>query len=352
MKYIILISMFIIGISCSTHHKKSIDLPSAIEPRFTEYPIDCSIRALEVIDQNSVWFAGNKGMFGYTNNGGDSWIIDSISIEGLQLEFRALAITSEAVFLLNVGSPAYLLKSGDHGKNWNIVYQENHPDVFYDCMRFWDDENGIAMGDPIEGCLSILLTKDGGDSWHKLNCTELPVAIEGEAAFAASNTNISLAGHQAWIATGGAKARVFHSPDKGNSWDVAETPIQQGGKMTGIFSIDFYDKNTGMIFGGNWENQDDNTRNKAVTSDGGKTWELLTDGSGPGYRSCIQYIPNSGGKGIIAVGIPGISYTNNSGQSWQEIDKTYFYTIRIAPSGNVAWLAGKNKMAKMEFEIK
>ena len=146
------------------------------------------------------------------------------------------------------------------------------------------------------------------------------------------------------------KARVFHSPDKGKSWEVFNTPLNQGGKMTGIFSIEFRDENRGIIFGGDWEEQESNSKNKALTSDGGLTWNLLTDGQGPGYRSCVQYIPNTIGKGIIAVGIPGISVSKNGGQSWEEINQTYFYTIQFAPTGNVAWLAGKNKISKkMQF---
>jgi len=348
MKYFFTIVLLLNLISCSSK-KDKVESPSMINPQFTEFPMDCSIRALEVMSENVVWFAGNKGMFGYTTDGGANWETDSISMEGKLLEFRAIAITSSAIFLLNVASPAYLLKSIDEGKNWEIVYREDHPDIFYDCMKFWDDEKGMAMGDPVDGCLSVLITRDGGNSWRKLDCSELPETAEGEAAFAASNTNISLVGNHAWIATGGAKARIFHSPDRGQSWEVFDTPIQQGGKMTGIFTMDFYNEKNGIIFGGDWEDQSSNKGNKAITSDAGKTWELLTDGSGPGYRSCIQYLPESKGKGIIAVGIPGISYSANGGQAWQEIDHTYFYTTRFAPSGKVAWLAGKNKIARMEF---
>jgi photosystem II stability/assembly factor-like uncharacterized protein len=353
MKHIYIFILSIVLISylflCSKSNKKSIQLPTSINPQFTEYPVNCSIRALEVIDKNTAWFAGDKGMFGYTNNGGSSWELDSIFIDGKALEFRSIAVTSKAVFLLNVGSPAYLLKSTDNGETWHPVYRENHPAVFYDCMKFWDDQHGIAMGDPVDGCLSILLTVDGGSTWRKLDCSELPPTIEGEAAFAASNSNISVVGDHAWIATGGAKARIFHTADQGISWDVVETPMQQGGKMTGIFTVDFYDKSKGIIFGGDWEDQANNYSNKATTRDGGETWELLTDGSGPGYRSCVRYIPGSQGNGIIAVGIPGISYSGNGGKSWQEIDQKNFYTIRIAPSGNIAWLAGKNKIARMEI---
>jgi len=335
-------------LSCS-RNKNDAGLISSSNLQFTEFPMPCSIRALEVIGDDELWFAGSNGKVGYTQDGGASWRIDSISMDGNPLEFRSIAITGEAVFLFSIGSPAYLLKSMDEGKTWLTVYEENHPDAFYDCMKFWDDAHGIAMGDPTDGCLSIILTEDGGNTWHKLDCFNLPSSPEGEAAFAASNTNISLVGDHAWIASGGKRARVFHSPDRGKSWEVKDTPIQQGGKMTGIFSMDFYDERQGIIVGGNWENQEDNTGNKAITIDGGKTWQLLTDGQGPGYRSCVQYIPNTQGKGIIAVGIPGISISKDGGQSWEDIEQTYFYTIRFTSSGKVAWLAGKNKIARMEF---
>jgi photosystem II stability/assembly factor-like uncharacterized protein len=335
--------------SCALKRENTTPLPEIIYPILTEYPVSCSIRALEVVDENTIWFGGNKGMYGYTTDGGAQWHIDSIAINGKLLEFRAIAITSKSIFLLNVGSPAYLLKSDDKGASWNTVYQENHPDIFYDCMQFWDDDNGIAVGDPTDGCLSVIITEDGGNHWNKIDCGMLPATVEGEAAFAASNTNISVLGNHAWIASGGKKARIFHSPDRGKSWQVHNTPVQQGGTMTGIFSMDFYDESTGIIFGGDWENQGDNTGNKAITHDGGTSWNLLTEGTGPGYRSCVQFIHGSEGKGIFAVGIPGISYSGNGGQTWQEIDKPDFYTIRFTPSGKAAWLAGKNKLAKMMF---
>ncbi|MFV8375772.1 hypothetical protein [Flavobacterium sp. LB1P62] len=44
---------------------------------------------------------------------------------------------------------------------------------------------------------------------------KLPKIIDGEAAFVACNTNIVIKGNKTWIVTGGKKARVFYSSDKG-----------------------------------------------------------------------------------------------------------------------------------------
>lgn len=336
-------------LSCIQKNDISSKLSEAFNPTFTRYPVKSSIRAIEVLNENTVWFAGSGGIYGYTKNAGKTWEIDSIQLDENVMAFRSIAITTEAVFLLNVASPAYLLKSVDQGQNWDIVYKEDHPNCFYNSMKFWDNHHGIAVGDPIDGCLSVLITTDGGNEWRKLNCSDLPATFEGEAGFAASNTNIAVQGNHAWLATGGEMARIFHSPDRGESWEVLETPIREGGKMTGIFSLDFYNENQGIIFGGDWENQSENTKNKAATHDGGKTWHLISDGKDPGYRSCVQFIPNSNGMGLIAVGIPGISISTDGGNNWQEVNKESHYTIRFAKSGNTAWLAGKNKITHMKW---
>jgi len=82
-------------------------------------------------------------------------------------------------------------------------------------MQFWNDMEGIAVGDPIDACLSIIITRDGGETWNKLPCEKLPKVVDGEAAFAASNTNIITKGTATWIVSGGKKSRVFTRQIKG-----------------------------------------------------------------------------------------------------------------------------------------
>ena len=85
------------------------------------------------------------------------------------------------------------------------------------------------------------------------------------------------------------------------------------------------DEATGMGWGGNWEAMDDNAANKIDTTDGGETWELLTPGAGPGYRSCVQYVPHSNCQSIWAVGIPGISRSIDGGgrKGWTKLIPSY-----------------------------
>ncbi len=40
----------------------------------------------------------------------------------------------------------------------------------------------------------------------------------------------------------------------------------QGGKMTGIFTVDFYDDKNGIIMGGDWEDKKNGKASKAMTN--------------------------------------------------------------------------------------
>jgi photosystem II stability/assembly factor-like uncharacterized protein len=251
-----------------------------------------------------------------------------------------------------VANPAVLYKIGFDGEsatNIEEVYKETGEKVFYDAMAFWNDSEGIAIGDPTEDCFSIIITRDGGNTWIKLRCSDLPKVDTGEAAFAASNSNIALYGNHVWIVSGGKRARVFHSPDKGITWEVFDTPIIQGKAMTGIYSVDFFDEKKGVIFGGNWDEKDFNEGNKAITTNGGETWTLVSNGSGPGYRSSVRFVPGTKGEGIVAVGSPGISYSPDGGESWTELSSAGYYAIEFV-NDTLAFASGRNRIVKLIFK--
>jgi photosystem II stability/assembly factor-like uncharacterized protein len=57
----------------------------------------------------------------------------------------------------------------------------------------------------------LIKTTDGGNSWKKISCANLPKIIEGEAAFATSNTNLIVKEKSIFMVSGGKKSRVFVS---------------------------------------------------------------------------------------------------------------------------------------------
>jgi photosystem II stability/assembly factor-like uncharacterized protein len=307
-----------------------------------------SIRSL-VVDGTKIWYVADKNRYGYfdlvTNKKTESRVLK----DTLQLEFRSNAQTIDYVYVLSVSNPALLYQISKKDLSSKLVYQENHEKVFFDSMQFWNNKKGIAMGDPVSTGLNVIVTRDGGASWGKVPDALMPKTSLGEAAFAASNTNIVVKGSSTWIVSGGVKSRVFYSPNKGKSWTVYETPIVQGKSMTGIFTADFYDEKIGFISGGDYENRDQNHSNKAITVDGGKTWKLVAENVAFGYASCVQYVPNSKGKGIVTVGYSGIFYSGDGGISWKQLaTDSKLNTIRFI-NATTAVAAGQNKMIRLRF---
>ena len=305
-----------------------------------------SIRAIHAVSKSELYYAGSNGVIGHTTDGGKHWNETTIIYrDSIIPHFRSIASNGKNLFILGIGTPALLYKLNDDNTP-ELVYTENDEKAFYDSMQFFDDKHGIAMGDPTANCISIITTKDGGSTWNKVPCDNLQPFIEEEAAFAASNTNIAIHNNTVWIATGGLSARVFKSENFGETWTIYNTPIIQGESTTGIYSIDFYDDNKGIIIGGDYTKPELNKGNKAVTADGGKTWNLISEGESPNYKSCVQYVPDTNGKEIVAVGKTGVSFSNDAGITWVDISSEGYYAIKFVDK-HTAWLSGHNKIGKM-----
>ena len=119
--------------------------------------------------------------------------------------------------------------------------------------------------------------------------------------------------------------------------------------MPGIYTVAFWDARNGIIFGGDWNEKTSNRQNKAITSNGGKSWQLVSDGTGPGYRSSVKYFPQGNGKSVLVAGIPGISISYDSGINWKEVSAESWYAADFAPGENACWLAGNGKIGRVNW---
>jgi photosystem II stability/assembly factor-like uncharacterized protein len=307
-----------------------------------------NIRTLN-IDANKIWFAADKNRYGYYDLAKKESHIKTID-HSKTLEFRSSAITPNHFLVLSTVSPALMYQIDKDNGATKLVFQNHHEKAFYDSLQFWNEKEGIAVGDPIDNNFSIVITKDGGATWTEVPKDSFPKSKEGEGAFAASNTTIVIQGKHTWIVSGGKNARIFYSSNKGKSWRAYETPMIQGQSMTGIFSAAFYNSKIGCIAGGNYEIPNQNFGNKATTTTAGKTWQLMAEKEGPGYISCVQYMPKSLGKKLLTVGATGIHFSKNGGESWQQISKDpTLFTLRFLNT-NTAIAAGKNKIIRILFE--
>ena len=354
MRLSIILSIFTIlhFYSCTTPNKSKPDTDIQISD--FNFP-DVTIRALAVLNDSTVWFAGSKGVWGYTNNNGLNWHIDTIKIENAIPELRSIKITPNGnVFLINISNPAAVFRSIDQGENWKMVYSDTIKNAFFDAVNFWDDANGILLGDAIDGCFHFAETHDNGKTWARISCDSLPTAQLNENPFAASNSNIAMEGSSVWIPMGGkSPSQVYYSNNYGKKWKSSSTPIIWGETMTGIFSVDFLNDSVGVVAGGNWEEVELKCANLALTKDGGKSWSILNNSGNAGYISCIQWLPETNGNRLITMtgrGRPSkstIGIYDFSTNKWTVFNNPKSYLAIKCASKNVAWVSGKHWIGKL-----
>ena len=303
-----------------------------------------SIRALEVVNDSTVWFGANRGVFGFTQNGGKTWKIDSVKVDSVYPQFRSIAVLNDStVLLLGIASPAYLLKTTNKGKTWRVVYSNTHPKAFFDSMIFTKNNNGFAIGDPINGKITLIKTNNAGETWQSVDSDKIPAMMEGEACFATSNSNLDAHKNMLWFVSGGKRSRLFYSTNGGKSFLSNDTPLPQGETMTGIFSFDFFNERLGCVTGGNYDKTDSSIISLALTNNGGKSWTGIK-GSKPFFGSCVRF---KNANQIFITGHDGTFSYNIKTKTFSEIksesaEVLKFYTLRFSPTGKTMWMAGSD----------
>lgn len=295
-----------------------------------------SLRGVSIVNRNEIWASGTHGTYLVTKNGGNTWTVNHVA-DAEDLDFRGVKAFRNEAFLLAAG-PGDKSRIYHQRKRhaWELQFTNHEAKGFFDCMDFSDAKHGLVIGDPVNGKFQILRTRDGGQTWQYVDPQKLPPALDGEGAFAASNSCITTMGADVWFATGGPAARVFHSADGGETWAVADTPITHGSPSQGIFSIAFRDSLHGTIVGGDYAHPDQAGPNLATTDDGGKTWKLAA-AQQQRFFSAISYVDD---RSMIVVGASSSGFAASDLRAWKWFSADGLNAL--ATGGGVTYAVGAN----------
>ena len=285
-----------------------------------------------------VWASGSNGVILKSLDEGKTWKRLHVA-DGDKLDFRGIVAfdaTTAYVMSSGEGEKSRIYKTTDGGATWNLQYTDKRKEFFLDTIACVSETHCFALGDPIDANFLLLKTTDG-EHWNPLPPTDLPAALPGEGAFAASNTCLFLSGEEIFFGTGGPAARVFHSPDSGRSWTVAETPISHANASSGIFSITRSDKKEFVVAGGDYQDPNRASGVAAYSLDEGRTWKLSEQQPG-GFRSAVACVEDTV---CVAVGPTGedFSVSNISHAIWKSTDSLNLNAVAMLDTEH-GWAVG------------
>lgn len=306
-----------------------------------------SIRAI-AIDKNKVYYAGTGSKFGYVSikNPADQ---KQMLLSEKNLQFRTLAQDRNFFYTINIESPAQFFRIDKKTLSHTVFHTDEDKNAFYDALHYG---NGMfyTFSDPNPDLKLKFLEFNLLNDRFISKAYDTVLLNEGEAAFAASNTNIASSKNYIWMATGGKRSRILRQNLASKTFEVFETPFVQGTSSQGIYSIDFYKERFGIAAGGDYTKQKENVNNLAVTYDAGKTWQPVASGANAGYTTCVRIRPGSRGREILAVGDQHISYSKDFGKTWNVVSEEKGFYVAEWISRKQVVLAGNGKISLLDFK--
>lgn len=300
-----------------------------------------SIRAIQTWD-GKVWYSGSDSKFGFVEIQHPK-NQKQLKLSTEKLQFRTLAQNRKYFYAINIESPANFFEINKETLSSKIIHIDSVKSAFYDALQFHEG-NFYTFSDAEENLeLKFFSFYQLNGKFNSKKYSNFKLN-KGEAAFAASNSNIAGFQKSIWIATGGKTSRILKLNLKNNQIKAIELPFVQGTESQGIYSIDFYKDKFGIAVGGDYTQQAENMNNIATTFDGGETWEIQASGNNAGYSTCVKIRPGSKGKDIIAVGDQHISYSIDYGKTWKKIsDEKGLYVCEWIDKNRLVF-AGKDRI--------
>ena len=320
------------------------------DPGFT---VPKEIKHIHAVDASVVWITAHAGygagtpspVFSRTTNGGTTWTPGIITTEELNTAM-IFALSDQVAFAPMYKSGTWtgqpgLFKTNDGGLTWTRqsgVYTD--PTSFPDIVHFFDNNNGMTLGDPVGGYFEIYITSNGGTTWTRVSSGNIPNPLASEYA---TVDNYAFYGNSIWVPT--TKGRVLRSTDMGATWAVSTSPYP------GAMYTAFYNENQGVIM----DHQDWYYTSLNESGDGGVTWSPVTS-TGPVLNWDITHVPGTVSTLVStgAFGTNGLSFSINGGHDWHYAPQSegikFFHSEWV--NNITGWAGGFNDETGLAFIYK
>ena len=295
------------------------------------------VRNIAVVDTSIVWISARDGSgggfarqeFSRTVDGGANWKEGTIPVPFVW-DLAHITATSAskawAVFFNTSLTPqgqGQIWHTSDSGSTWNqqgvsglnTVYTtvgESFPNV----IHFFNDNDGVVIGDPANGEFEIYTTTDGGNTWNQVPGANIP--DRDDAAEAGWVSHIDVKGDHVWFDTN--HGRIYGSFDRGLTWHVAPSNMFLPNPAT--IDICFYSELSGIAR--NFDNGS-SISDIVETFDGGLTWSTTFTPVGLFFGADVEAVP--GTTMLVSTGSNfnsgnlGSSYSPDGGHNWTIIDE-------------------------------
>jgi photosystem II stability/assembly factor-like uncharacterized protein len=300
------------------------------QQQVTNLPSQHYINWIDAVNENICWvtaykYPGTSPWLGFSRStdGGSIWICDTLqSVSGIFKCIHALNANTAYVSIKNQGEAGRIFKTTDGGNSWlqqTIAFTLLNDAAKY--IHFFDELNGIAIGERQGNYFEIFTTTNGGTNWSRVADANMPSLLSNEFLF---GDDYTASGNSIWFLT--SESRIFRSTNKGLNWDYINSPESFSG---GDPNIEFSDEVNGILI--------TNSNSLWKTTNSGNNWSSMFY-SGNFSPRLISFVSGTWGTYVLAAQ-GGSNYTPDNGNSYIPIDSDAHYHIDFA-SALAGWTDG------------
>jgi subtilisin family serine protease/photosystem II stability/assembly factor-like uncharacterized protein len=236
---------------------------------------------------------------------------------------------------------ASIYSSTNAGVNWTKK-PINNITGFVNSINFFNNFQGILLGDPKGTTWGVASTNDAGNTWELMQ--SLPPAIASETGLVGS---VLQKGETIWFGT--TAGRIFRTNDKGNTWSVST--VASGGVVS---SIAFSDSIGACLYSPT--NTQGANRLLAITKDGGKTWTNSIYNFTTNNQIPLTVYAVEDTKTIVVQLYSGVVIaSDNEGLGWypvlSEEKSEYTYAIGNQVGNKVSMYAAGSDITRLEYSF-